>query len=67
MGAVERLVAAGIKKDCAEETVLWYRAQGDDYGLEKYLNEVESRHARSGEVFMAQRKPTRKECGRLHG
>ena len=58
MGAVERLVAAGIKKDCAEETVLLYRSQGDDYGLEKYLNEVESRHARNGEVFMAQRKPT---------
>ena len=35
MGSVERLIAAGIRKDCAEETVMWYRAQGDDYGLEK--------------------------------
>nr|DAQ03416.1 MAG TPA: hypothetical protein [Caudoviricetes sp.] len=22
---------------------MWFRAQGDDYGLEKYLNEVEAR------------------------
>ena len=58
MGAVERLIAAGIRPDCAQETVMWYRAQGDDYGLEKYLTEVESRHANNGEVFLAQRKPT---------
>lgn len=58
MDMVSRLVQAGIRPDCAQETVLWYRAQGDDYGLEKYLNEVESRHANNGEVFLAQRKPT---------
>ena len=46
MGAVDRLIAAGIRPDCAQETVMWYRAQGDDYGLEKYLNEVESRQDR---------------------
>lgn len=67
MRAVERLIAAGIRPDCAQETVLWYRAQGDDYGLEKYLNEVESRHANNGEVFLAQRKPISEKCGGLHG
>ena len=67
MGAVERLIAAGIRPDCAQETVMWYRAQGDDYGLEKYLNEVESRHANNGEVFLAERKSPQQECGRLHG
>ena len=58
MTPVERLVAAGIRPDCASETVMWYMAQGDDYGLEKYLAEVESRHANNGEVFMAQREPS---------
>ena len=46
---------------------MWYRAQGDDYGLEKYLNEVESRHANNGEVFLAQRKPPEPKCRGLHG
>ena len=55
MTPVERLIAAGIRPDCARETIMWFRAQGDDYGLEKYLNEVESRHANNGEVFLAQR------------
>ena len=67
MGAVERLIAAGIRPDCAQETVMWYRAQGDDYGLEKYLNEVESRHANNGKVFLAQRKPPEPKCRGLHG
>lgn len=62
MGAVERLIAAGIRPDCAQETVMWYRAQGDDYGLERYVSEVESRHERNGEVFLAQRKPLQQEC-----
>lgn len=43
MTPVERLIAAGIRPDCARETIMWFRAQGDDYGLEKYLNEVEAR------------------------
>ena len=62
MGAVERLIIAGIQPDCARETVMWYRAQGDDYGLEKHLAEVESRHERNSEVFLAQRKPLQQEC-----
>ena len=43
MTPVERLVAAGIRPDCAAESVMWYQAQGDDYGLQKYLDEVEAR------------------------
>lgn len=43
MTQVERLVAAGIRPDCAAESVMWYQAQGDDYGLQKYLDEVEAR------------------------
>ena len=35
--------AAGIRPDCAAESVMWYQAQGDDYGLQKYLDEVEAR------------------------
>ena len=66
MTLIERMVAAGMSRECAAETAMWYMAQGDDYGLEKYLNEVESRHANNGEVFLAQRKPLQQECGRLH-
>ena len=50
-------------------SIFYFMMKGcrDDYGLEKYLNEVESRHANNGEVFLAQRKPTQQECGGLHG
>ena len=48
MTPVERLIAAGIRPDCAAESVLWYQSQGDDYGLEKYLDEVECRWKRDG-------------------
>lgn len=44
MNPYERLVAAGINPDCARDSVMWYMAQGDDYGLEKYVREVEHRH-----------------------
>lgn len=57
MTPVQRLIAAGIRPDCAAETVMWYQAQGDDEGLEKYIAEIESRFARNGEVYLAQRKP----------
>ena len=43
MTPVERLIAAGIRPDCARETIMWFRAQGDDYGLQKYLDEIEAR------------------------
>ncbi len=29
MTPVERLIAAGIRPDCARETIMWFRAQGD--------------------------------------
>lgn len=45
MDAIRRLVEAGIRPDCAVETVAWYRQQGDDNGLERYIQEVEMRHA----------------------
>ena len=50
MTMIERMVAAGMSKDCAAETAMWYMAQGDDDGLEAYvialeaLNKPEARH-----------------------
>ena len=44
MTLVERLVAAGMSKDCAAETAMWYMAQGDDEGLESYVVALESLH-----------------------
>lgn len=42
MTPVERLIAAGMPQECAAETAMWFMAQGDDEGLEKYVAEVES-------------------------
>lgn len=42
MTPVERLVAAGMSQECAAETAMWFMAQGDDEGLEKYVADVES-------------------------
>ena len=44
MTPVERLIEAGIRPDCAVETVEWYRTQGDDHILERYIQEAELRH-----------------------
>ena len=44
MTPVERLIEAGIRPDCALETVEWYRTQGDDHILERYIQEAELRH-----------------------
>lgn len=49
MDMYSRLVQAGIRPDCAAETVAWYRRQGNDLGLESYVNEVEKRHVRRKE------------------
>lgn len=43
MDMVSRLVQAGILPDCAVETVAWFRQQGNDAGLERYVNEVEEK------------------------
>lgn len=45
MDAVTRLIRAGIRPDCAVETVAWYRSQGDDSGLERYIYAAETRKA----------------------
>ena len=41
MDTITRLVTAGIRPDCAVETVAWFREQGDDNGLEKYISSIE--------------------------
>lgn len=46
MDTIRRLVEAGIRPDCAVETVAWYRQQGDDMGLERYIQEAERRYER---------------------
>lgn len=43
MDAITRLVRAGIRADCAEETVKWYQQQGDEDGLERYVQNRENR------------------------
>ena len=35
MDTITRLVQAGIRPDCAVETVAWFRQQGNDSGLEQ--------------------------------
>ena len=37
----ERLIRAGIRPDCAAETVQWFRQQGDEDGLERYIQSKE--------------------------
>lgn len=44
MDSITRLVQAGIRPDCAVETVAWFRQQGNDIGLERYIQDAESRH-----------------------
>lgn len=46
LDTVTRLVQAGIRPDCAAETVAWFRQQGNDSALERYIQEAESRHKR---------------------
>lgn len=41
MDAVNRLIQAGIRPDCAAETVLRYEARGDAAGLERYVTDAE--------------------------
>lgn len=41
MDMVSRLVQAGIRPDCAVETVAEFRRQGDDDGLEQYVTQKE--------------------------
>lgn len=43
MDYVSRLVQAGIRPDCAVETVTWFRSQGEDRKLEEYTKKCEER------------------------
>jgi hypothetical protein len=38
-----RLIAAGIRPDCAAETVEEYQRRNDPDGLERYINDIECR------------------------
>ncbi len=42
LDTIRRLVEAGIGFDCALETVAWFRQQGDDQSLERYIQQVET-------------------------
>lgn len=41
MDTFRRLVEAGENPKSAIETVMWFRQQGDDHGLERYVQAVE--------------------------
>ena len=43
MNYEERLISAGIRPDCAVETVSWFKSQGDENALERYTKEAEER------------------------
>lgn len=58
MDMVSRLVQAGILPDCAVETVAWFRQQGNDAGLERYVNEVEEKYG----VRILQPQSSEKKC-----
>lgn len=45
MDAVNRLIQAGIRPDCATETVLDYEVRGDHAGLDRYVEDAELRAA----------------------
>ena len=42
MTMIERLIAAGMTQECAAETAMWFKAQGD--GLEAYVIALEASH-----------------------
>ncbi len=46
MDAYTRLVECGIDPVCAADSIAWYRQQGNDSGLEEYIQNAESRHKR---------------------
>ena len=44
MKAFERLIRAGVPVWEAAEIIEWYKLQGDDNALEKYIAEIEGRN-----------------------
>lgn len=43
MDYITRLVQAGVRPDCAVETVAWFRSQGEEQKLEEYTKKCEER------------------------
>lgn len=43
MYEIERLVSLGMDYETAEETAYWYLSQGDTFGFERYVQEMEER------------------------
>lgn len=41
MYTIDRLIAAGMDAETAFDTVFWYKQQGNDSGLERYISEFE--------------------------
>lgn len=41
METIERLILAGISPRDAVEIIAWYRMNGDDYGLDRFIDEIE--------------------------
>ena len=39
----DRMIAAGVRPDCVVETLEWFRTQGDDTFLERYVTGIETR------------------------
>ena len=39
----DRMIAAGVRPDCVVETLEWFRTQGDDTLLERYVTGIETR------------------------
>ena len=59
MTYLERLIETGMNRECALDAVAWYTFQGDDHGLENYVNAVESAHKY---VEIIQSKSNSQEC-----
>ena len=62
MKAFDRLIRAGVPVWEAAEIIEWYKLQGDDNALEKYITEIEGRNR----VPAIEPEPNREERGRLH-
>lgn len=43
MDAYLRLIAAGIRPDCAADTISEFKRRNDTDGLERYINDMECR------------------------
>lgn len=44
MDMFSRLVSAGMSVESALDTLVWFRQQGDDKGLDRFVCEVEERY-----------------------